>query len=99
MAAAVRNSPSDLAEALALRALEFLSHTGDLLQVFLGSTGMSADDLRARLSDPDVLAAAMDFLMLDDRWVVDFATEAGINPEEILAVRQQLPGGDLHHWT
>ncbi|MCA8879222.1 MAG: DUF3572 domain-containing protein [Rhodobacteraceae bacterium] len=99
MAAAGRNSPTDFAEALALKALEFLSRRGDLLNVFLGSTGMSADDLRARLSDPEVLAAAMDFLMLDDRWVVDFATEAGINPEKILAVRRQLPGGDLPHWT
>ena len=96
-----RTPPTEVeaAHILALRVVEFLSRESDHLQVFLGSTGLSADDLRGRLQDPEVLAAAMDFLMLEDRWVLAFAADAGIDPRVIPDLRRHLPGGGSPHWT
>jgi len=91
--------PGPQAETLALRVVDFLARTDDLLEVFLASSGLAAEDLRRRLDDPDILAAALDFVLLDDDWVVAFAGEAGVDPAEVAAARRALPGGELPHWT
>ena len=45
----------DAAETLALRALAWLIGDHDLLAVFLGATGASADDVRTRAAEPEFL--------------------------------------------
>ena len=89
----------EAAETVALRALAWIGQTEDLMGIFLGSSGLSSDELPERLSDPVFLAAVLDFLMLDDAWVEGFAAEAGLPPDRIAALRQALPGGDLPNWT
>ena len=63
---------AEAAEVLALKALGWLASNEDLLPTFLGSTGASEADLRARAADPAFLGAVLDFLMMDDAWVVGF---------------------------
>lgn len=87
------------AETVALSALAWLVAQDDLLGVFMGATGLGEADLRARAADPDLLAAVLDFLAMDDAWVTGFAAEAGLPPGAALAARQALPGGAAPHWT
>jgi hypothetical protein len=89
----------DLAESRALEVLAWLVGQSDLLPVFLGASGVTGDDLRSRAGDPVFLAAVVDFILLDDTWVLACVADLGWRPEEIAALRCGLPGGDLPNWT
>ena len=87
------------AEALAVQALTWILSTDDLASVFMGTTGLSVDNLRVRAGAPEFLASVMDFLMMDDAWVTGFCDAAGFAYEDPMRARQMLPGGDLPNWT
>ena len=89
----------DSAELLAIEALSWLLANEDLLPVFLGSTGANADDLRARAQDAEFLASVLDFLLMDDAWIMAFCTDADYKPEFPLRARAALPGGAAVNWT
>ena len=87
------------AETLALQALSWLVSNDELLPVFLGSTGASEADLRARAEDAEFLSSVLDFLMLDDDWVVAFC-DAHVVPYDLpQQARAMLLGGGEVHWT
>ncbi len=92
-------SRQDSAHALALQALAFIVSEPETAGGFLAQGGLSPDELAARAGDPDLLAAVMDFILSEDRLVLDFAAAAGVAPEKILSARAALPGGDAPHWT
>ncbi|MFN3145553.1 MAG: DUF3572 domain-containing protein [Paracoccaceae bacterium] len=87
------------AETIALHALGWLVAHEDLLPVFLGATGAGLDDVRARASDPDFLGAVLDFLAMDDAWVVAFCDAHGLAYDDPMRARHALPGGAQMHWT
>ncbi|MGB3243940.1 MAG: DUF3572 domain-containing protein [Sulfitobacter sp.] len=87
------------AEVIGLQALGWLAGNDDLLPSFLSSTGASEEDLRARASDPEFLGAVLDFLMMDDAWVIGFCDTAGVPCERIMPARAALPGGEQVNWT
>lgn len=89
----------EAAETLALEALAWLVTNEDLLPVFLGSTGASESDLRARASDPGFLGAVLDFIMMDDAWVVAFCDSRQMPYERLMQARMALPGGEQVNWT
>lgn len=87
------------AEAVGLKCLAWLVAEEDLLSVFMGSTGVSEADLRANASDPYFLGSILDFLLMDDAWVLRFCEAADVAPEVPMQARQALPGGQNVHWT
>ena len=89
----------ETAETLALQALGWIAAEEDLMPVFLGASGIGLDDLRARAGEPEVLAAVLDFLLMDDAWVTSCAATLGTRPEQLWQARQALPGGGEVHWT
>jgi len=89
----------DAAETIALKALAWLAGHDELLPVFLGSSGASEADLRAGATDPAFLGALLDFLTMDDAWVMEFCNSAGLAYDGPLAARRALPGGGEMHWT
>ena len=89
----------DFAEIGAMRALAWLVAREDLVDVFLGSTGASLEDLRARASEPEFLSSVLDFILMDDDWVIDCAGALAIPPEQLVQMRQVLPDGGLPNWT
>ncbi|MEI4196641.1 DUF3572 domain-containing protein [Roseovarius sp. E0-M6] len=95
----MRTDPPNSAETLGLEALAWLVGHDELLPVFLGSTGASEDDLRSGARDPAFLGAVLDFVMMDDDWVQDFAKATGHPPETVMWARQTLPGGAQVNWT
>ena len=87
------------AEIHAIQALGWLTSQEELLPVFLGSTGASVDDLRARATEPEFQIALLDFIMMDDAWVVQMCDALNWPYEQVQVVRQSLPGGAQVHWT
>ncbi len=87
------------ATAVALGAISWLASQEDLLPVFLNASGFSAGGLRAGLEDPEVQAAVLDFVLMDDEWVLAAAEHAGRDPYDFGRARQCLPGGAVPHWT
>ena len=90
---------SDAAETLALRALAWLIGNDELLPVFLNATGATEDDLRARAADPGFLGSVLDFLMMDDAWIIAFCDGAGLPYDRVMQARAALPGGQQTEWT
>lgn len=89
----------DAAETLGLKALAFLIGDEDLLSVFMGASGASADDLRTRASEPEFLGSVLDFLLMDDAWVIRFGDAANVRYDQAMQARAALPGGGQVHWT
>ncbi len=93
------NLSRESAETIALQALGWLAGNEELMPVFLGSTGASVDDLKRQAGDPAFLGSVLDFIMMDDAWVVDCAASVTLPPERIMQARQCLPGGEQINWT
>lgn len=93
-------SGSEAAETLALQALGWLAGNDELLPVFLGTTGASLADLRGHAGDAAFLGSVLDFVLMDDAWVVAFCDAAGVSDYAmLLRARQTLPGGAQVNWT
>ncbi|MFY0633244.1 MAG: DUF3572 domain-containing protein [Vannielia sp.] len=89
----------DSAETIALRALGWLAGNDELLPVFLGATGVSEAEVRARAGEPEFLASVLDFLAMDDAWITGFCDDSGLDYTLPMRARMALPGGDLTSWT
>lgn len=89
----------EAAQTLALQALGWIASDDEVFPVFLTATGANLGDLRARAADPDFLAAVLDFLLQDDRWVVAFCDATGQAYTAPQAARAALPGGQVMDWT
>jgi hypothetical protein len=87
------------AQTIALQALAWLVGNEEVCQTFLGSTGTSADELRARATDPQFLASVLEFLTMDDTWVVSFCDSVNLAYDDPLKARYALPGAEQIHWT
>lgn len=90
---------ADQAEVIGLKALAWLMANDELLPVFMGATGASEADLRENAANPEFLGSLLDFLTMDDAWVVQFCDQAGIAYEAPMQARMALPGGAQVHWT
>lgn len=84
---------------MALQALAWLVGNEELLPVFLGSSGAAEADLRARASDLEFLGSILEFLTMDDAWVIAFCDAHGLSYEAPLQARWALPGGAPVNWT
>lgn len=89
----------DSAETIALNVLGWMAGQDDLLNVFLGASGMSRDDLRTRANQPELLGAVLDFVLMDDAWVIAACDALSLPGESLMQARAALPGGEQVHWT
>lgn len=89
----------ETAETIALQALSWLVSNDELCPTFMGSTGTSVDDLRNRAGDPAFQAAVLQFLTMDDAWVMAFCDQADLSYEMPLQAQYALPGAEQVHWT
>ena len=78
------------AEALALKALEFLANSPDNLGVFLSATGVNGSELLERAEEPAVLAAVVDFMLKDEGLLIEFCDTASIRPRDVHAALHVL---------
>ncbi len=90
---------AESAETMALQALGWLVADEDLLSVFMGATGVGQDDIKARAGDADFLGSVLDFMMMNDAWVMAFCDTHGLGYELPMQARAALPGGEQVNWT
>ncbi|UWQ06851.1 DUF3572 domain-containing protein [Aliiroseovarius crassostreae] len=90
--------PED-AEVIGLTALTWLVGNEELLPVFLGASGAGIDDLKQGAGNPEFLAAVLDFLTMDDDWVVEFCRANTLPFDGPMRARHALPGGGQMNWT
>jgi hypothetical protein len=87
------------AETIALQSLGWLVGNEELLPIFLGTTGASEEDMRGAAHDSEFLGSVLDFILMDDQWVVTCCDAHNIPYERLAEARQTLPGGGQIHWT
>lgn len=87
------------AETIALQALGWLIADDDLRPNFMGATGSAGDDLRTRATDPAFQASVLEFITMDDTWVMAFCDHVGLPYDAPLRARYALPGSEAVHWT
>ncbi len=78
------------ASALALHALAWILADDGRAERLLALTGLDADTLRARATDPSVLAATLSFLESHEPDLVACADAIGHPPQALVAARQRL---------
>ncbi|MFZ5965325.1 DUF3572 domain-containing protein [Thalassococcus sp. BH17M4-6] len=89
----------DGAETIGLQAVAWLAGNDELCPVFQGASGAGAEEFRAGLTDPEFQASVLDFLLMDDAWIVSFCDAEGLGYEAPMMARALLPGGEQVHWT
>ena len=87
------------AEIYALKVTTWLISNQDLLDVFMNSTGVSEAAIKSDFHDGVFLAAILDFLLLDDKWVIAACDAMHLEPDEMHSARLLLPGGERVNWT
>lgn len=75
-----------------MKVLAFLAGEDEALDRFLTLSGIHPQDLRARVDDPLLLAAVLDFLLGDDGLLTAFAQGEGLDPKVVHQARRALPG-------
>tara|TARA_B100000674_G_scaffold67231_1_gene46409 strand:- start:1086 stop:1367 length:282 start_codon:yes stop_codon:yes gene_type:complete len=90
---------SQEAEIYALKVTTWLISNQDLLDVFMNSTGVSEAAIKSDFHDGVFLAAILDFLLLDDKWVIAACDAMHLEPDEMHSARLLLPGGERVNWT
>ncbi len=78
------------AEALAIQALTFIAADADRLGRFLAVSGIGPDRIRAAAAEPNFLAGVLDYLAGDEKLLLAFAGDAGIDAAAVAAARSAL---------
>ena len=80
----------DSARSLAVSALGFIAADSDRLNRFLSLTGLGPDNLRTAAADPAFLGSVLDYLVADEKLLVEFAADSGLKPEAVARAHEAL---------
>jgi Protein of unknown function (DUF3572) len=83
-------NPREVAEIVAIQALNFVASDPERLGLFLAETGIGPQNLRAAATDPAFLASVLDFVLRDDATLKAFAKAAELHPTNVAAAREVL---------
>ncbi len=89
----------EIAETRALEVLTWVLSEDDLIKLFMGMTGASQNDLRSNTLSHEFLVSILDFVLMDDRWVISCSKFLNINPSQIHLIKMSLDGGQEVNWT
>lgn len=87
-----RLDPRQVAEIVAIRALEFLSREPEQLGLFLAETGLGPASLRSAANSPEFLTGVLEFILRDEKRVRAFAEASEFGPETITSAHIALSG-------
>ncbi len=84
-------------ESMAVSALTFLAADDERLKKFLSMTGLGPHNLRAAAATPGFCGSILGYLVADEPLLIQFATQAGFRPEEVVRVLEGLerPAAEL----
>ncbi|MGE3147608.1 MAG: DUF3572 domain-containing protein [Pseudorhodoplanes sp.] len=80
------------AELLAIQALGFIASDPERLGRFLSITGIGPAAIRAAASEPRFLSGVLEHLAGDERLLLAFAQEHGLDPAVLEPARRALAG-------
>lgn len=86
------------AQELAMAGLLHLAAQPDLVEGFLAATGLEPGDLRRVAHSPDIALHVLDYLLEDDRRVLDAAAAMQVAPGDLMQARTALAGPGSHGW-
>ena len=86
----MQSASVDSARSLAVSALTFIAADPDRLSRFLGLTGLGPENLRTAAADPAFLGSVLDYLVADEKLLVEFAADAGLKPEAVARAHEAL---------
>lgn len=84
----------EFAETLALQALSFVANDEDMLIAYLHLSGMTLESLKKSASHKETLASILDFLLQNEKRLLEFCQSYSIPPDVPAKARRLLPGGD-----
>ena len=93
-----RQMTRDEAQQLAVDALVYVGANEPLLTRFASLTGIEIAEMRKAAAQPGFLCGVLDFLLGHEPDVLAFAHEQGVTPDQVLAARNVLSGGDPEPW-
>lgn len=82
------------AETIAIQALSFIAADPQLLQRFLGITGIDASDIRQAAEGSGFLAGVLQFLLAHEPTLLAFSEASGIAPTNVANALRELPFGE-----
>lgn len=82
----------DAAETIALQAAAFIFADDQARDGFLALTGAALEDVRDRLTGPDMQSGILEFLMMDEQRLLEFCEAEGLAPELPGQARWELSG-------
>ncbi|NNE21175.1 MAG: DUF3572 domain-containing protein [Rhizobiales bacterium] len=80
------------AEVVALDVLRFLACEPERFSRFLSLSGLALQDISAQAGEPSFLASVMDYLLSDEKLLLEYAENDSLQPQTIVSLRQKLPG-------
>jgi uncharacterized protein DUF3572 len=89
-----RKQRQEAAEELAIAALGFIAAEPERLGRFLAVTGIGPETIRDAAREPQFLGGVLDHIAGDERLLLAFASENGLDPSEVNRARDVLVG----HW-
>lgn len=78
--------------------LLYMAERPDLIGGFLESSGLQPQDLRRAAGNPDIALHVLDYLLEDDRRVLDAAADLNILPGDLMQARTALAGPGSYGW-
>lgn len=78
--------------------LLYMAERPDLIGGFLESSGLQPQDLRRAAGNPDIALHVLDYLLEDDRRVLDAAADLNIVPGDLMQARTALAGPGSYGW-
>ena len=87
------------AQELAIAALGFIAAEPERLSRFLAITGIGPESIRQAAGESHFLAGVLDHVADDERLLLAFATEQGVDANEVMRARATLAGGDWERDT
>lgn len=88
----VPGEDTEIAEALAIRALGHLAQDKEVLERFLSITGLAPHKIREAAASPGFLAGVLDYMMQNEALLLTFSENNNVNAEAIMAAHRQLSG-------
>lgn len=72
--------------------MSFLASDADQLGRFMALSGLSPQDVRQNLQEPQFQAGLLDFALSDESLLLAFAANEGLDPGSVMRARSRLPG-------
>lgn len=86
------------AQEVATSALLYMAERPELMEGFLGVTGLQPQDLSQVATNPEMALHVLDYLLEDDRRVLDAAAELQVAPGDLMQARTALAGPGSYGW-